>query len=756
MKKIYFTSIILWLATNAFAQSFYNVDSVQTISITFAQSNWDELLDIEAKGNDSYIMAQSVSINGFVFDSVGVKYKGNSSYKPSQIKNPFHIELDTYKKQDYDGYTDIKLSNVAKDPSFVREVLSYKILQNYMDAPLSNYAKVYVNSELIGVYVSSESISKKFVKSRFGSKNNTFVKCNPPAGAGPGNFHYPNLVYFGQDSTVYYPKYELQSDQGWKDLVALCDTLNNNVANIEKILDVDRALWMLAFDNVFVNLDSYIGALAQNYYLYQDDYGRFLPIVWDLNESFGSFSATGTGNLNNTADKQNLDPFLHINDQNYPLISQLLKNTTYKKMYMAHFKTMLQDNFTTNGPYYADGLKLQTTVNDAVKDDQNKFFTYADFVTNLKNDVNIGGGPMGGTVPGITNLMNNRNIYMMALDYFSAVEPIISDIKSSKKAPFVGETITFTTNVQHQTSVMFRYRTESRAPFKKVEMYDDGLHNDGLANDYVFGAAVKMEAKFMEYYIYAENDTIGKFSPTNAEHAFYTLYSSADPTGDIVINELLASNATIMADQNGEFDDWIEIYNKGNSPVNIGNYTLTDVLGDYSFFSFPTGTIINPDQYIVVWADKNNNQSGYHAGFKLSADGDIVYLTDATFNIIDSVSFGKQSTDISYGRYPNGTGNFQFMPPSFGAINNVNSTATQDFNSRKNAYLVYPNPARNTVLIEVNQPLFETEQVKIFDVYGKMLYSGKILNKLPINISGWSSGLYFIKIGEFATKLVVE
>jgi len=90
-------------------------------------------------------MAQSVTINGEVYDSVGVKYKGNSTYQANQVKNPFHIELDTYKEHDHQGYKDIKLSNVAKDPSFLREVLSYNILRNYMDAPLSNYANVYVN-----------------------------------------------------------------------------------------------------------------------------------------------------------------------------------------------------------------------------------------------------------------------------------------------------------------------------------------------------------------------------------------------------------------------------------------------------------------------------------------------------------------------------------------------------------------------------------------------------------------------------------
>ena len=81
------------------------------------------MLDAQKAGADGYVKAQSVSINGEVFTNVGVKYKGNSTYKATQVKNPFHIELDAYQEQDYNGYTDIKLSNVANDPSFLREVL---------------------------------------------------------------------------------------------------------------------------------------------------------------------------------------------------------------------------------------------------------------------------------------------------------------------------------------------------------------------------------------------------------------------------------------------------------------------------------------------------------------------------------------------------------------------------------------------------------------------------------------------------------
>ena len=95
-------------------QNFYDIKTIQKIEITFSQNNWDYQLDTSKAGAEGYIMAKSVAVNGVVFDSVGIKYKGNSTYNANQKKNPFHIELNTYKEQDYQGYTDIKLSNSAK------------------------------------------------------------------------------------------------------------------------------------------------------------------------------------------------------------------------------------------------------------------------------------------------------------------------------------------------------------------------------------------------------------------------------------------------------------------------------------------------------------------------------------------------------------------------------------------------------------------------------------------------------------------
>ena len=677
--KYFFTIIISILITAIQAQSFYDMDQIQTIEVNFAESNWDQLMDNAYAADSGYILAESVTINGITFDSIGVKYKGNSSYRSNQVKNPWHIELDTYKDHEYDGYTDIKLANGAKDPSMIRDVLAYNVIRQYMDAPLANFANLYVNGELIGLYANTESISKKFMNSRFGSKENTRFKCSPPGGAGPQSTDLPNLVYLGQDSTDYYEGYELKSDEGWQDLIDLCDTLVNHTDGIEKILDVNRALWMIAFDNVIVNLDSYIGNFSQNYYLYRSDYGQFLPVVWDLNESFGVFSSTGSGNLNGTTIKQRMSHLLHENNEDYPLIQELLSVPTYRRMYLAHMKTILQENFV-DGSYLATGEALQTTIDDAVQADNNKFFTYNNFVANLTTDVSGGGGGPGGgsSTPGISNLMDGRVEYLLGLNDFITVEPAISDISLSNSTPQVQESISITALVSDGTTVYIGYRNSATtAPFTRVEMFDDGMHNDGAANDGIYGTTLTLNSRTTDYYIYAENDNIGMFSPRRAEFEFYSINATSSTSVDgVAINEFMASNDVTVADPDGEFEDWIELYNNSTETVDLSGYFLTDDGTDPAQWTFPDGTSIAPGAYLIIWADEDEDQEGLHANFKLSSSGESIILSDTDGDIVDSIDYPEQTTDVSYARIPNGTGDFTEAIATFGSNNDVTTDCT--------------------------------------------------------------------------------
>jgi len=90
-----------------------------------------------------------------------------------------HLELDhIIGSQDYQGYTDVKLQNGYTDPSMIREVLSYSILEQYMDCPKANFSNVYINGTLRGLYSNAESINKKFNGDHYYMSNESFFKCN--------------------------------------------------------------------------------------------------------------------------------------------------------------------------------------------------------------------------------------------------------------------------------------------------------------------------------------------------------------------------------------------------------------------------------------------------------------------------------------------------------------------------------------------------------------------------------------------------
>ena len=105
MKPLYFLILLasLFFAT-AKSQTFYDVNTVQEIEISFPQSNWDSIMDVNKNTTEDYLMASWVKINGIQYDSVGVRFKGNSSYNANNKKNPLHISLDEFKKQKRDRF----------------------------------------------------------------------------------------------------------------------------------------------------------------------------------------------------------------------------------------------------------------------------------------------------------------------------------------------------------------------------------------------------------------------------------------------------------------------------------------------------------------------------------------------------------------------------------------------------------------------------------------------------------------------------
>ena len=154
-----------------------------------------------------------------------------------------------------------------------------------------------------------------------------------------------------------------------------------------------------------------------------------------------------------------------------------------------------------------------------------------------------------------------------------------------------------------------------------------------------------------------------------------------DPTDmvtgpSVVINELMADNDNTIADPQGDYDDWLELYNLTDSAVMLTGMYLSDKEDNLTKWEFPENTEIPANGYLIVWLDEDhddeNATEGLHANFKLSKSGEIALFVDTDANgnqVLDSVTFGEQETDVAYGRLPDGTGEFQVVQATPGAPN---------------------------------------------------------------------------------------
>ncbi len=126
---------------------------------------------------------------------------------------------------------------------------------------------------------------------------------------------------------------------------------------------------------------------------------------------------------------------------------------------------------------------------------------------------------------------------------------------------------------------------------------------------------------------------------------------------ELYVNEMLAFNCTGQTDEAGDYEDWVEIYNGGNSSVDLGGMYLTDDPGEPKKWQFPSPTVVPAGGFVVVWCDDEALEGSMHASFKLSMSGEGVgiYHDDAHRNVlIDYLSYPEMVGDVSFGRYPDG------------------------------------------------------------------------------------------------------
>jgi hypothetical protein len=235
--------------------------------------------------------------------------------------------------------------------------------------------------------------------------------------------------------------------------------------------------------------------------------------------------------------------------------------------------------------------------------------------------------------------------------------------------------------------------------------------------------------------------------------------ASSGPIPVLFINELMAQNSMTIADENGEFDDWIEIYNPNDVEVDLAGLYITDNLSIFPKYQFPFGselTKIPANGFRLVWADNQDSQGPLHTNFGLSVNGEAVglYAADGS-TVIDTITFGVQQTDISFGRQQDGQLPWvSFTTPTPGASNNpsnIKDLMNEDFS-------LFPNPSSEQAFLFNKAALIENATIIISDINGRQLNISSGVNLYPntglqLSTEQLSNGIYFVTLQNDEIKL---
>jgi len=601
----------------------YDPGTLRTFELTFPQSDWWKLL--EANYTKEAWLKADLKVDGTLYKDVGVRFRGRSSYigvrVVNSVKVPFRISMDEFVPgRKLYGQSDIVLNNGFLDPSFMREVISWHVIRRYMPGSRANFAKLVLNGQSWGLYINVEPANKDMLGHWFeGADGNRYKGDRPPA-------------WLGEDLNRYKLGFPLLSKPKQDSYVDLRDmlrtvfhTTTQAAVAIPRAFDMDSATCLLALDLVLNNHD---GLLYHNYYFYQDVYhGRHTLLTWDYNMAFSSQDLNvGVGAL------------------------PMIKSRYWMARYRGQVRRMLENDvsWARIGPLVD---RYRALIDDEVQNDPKKLYTYQQFVDNLTKDVRL--PMMVLTIPGLRSSIETRTAYLLAQIGETPKLELVA-VSSLRPRPYERvHVLVRTVGAIRAQRAFLRHRV--RGAFLTTEMYDDGKHGDRGAGDGVFGGWLPgaPTGTHTEFYCeatadYAGESRVGFLYSGDASRPFRV--RTMERAGQVLINELLASNQNGIEDEHDDRDDWIELFNPTDRVQDLTGMWLSDT-AKHAKWRFPPETKIAPGGTLLVWADGETTQGPLHASFKLSSAGEAVALfaTDGK-TLVDHVQFGAQRPDVSTGR----------------------------------------------------------------------------------------------------------
>lgn len=265
-----------------------NKNSITEVYVEIGEDDFQSMLDDPTAEDEK---EANVVINGYRVDNVSIRTKGNSSLTSvasdsESDRYSFKIDFEAYNDQNLLGMTKLNLNNCYTDPSYMREYISYCLMEEMgVPTPAFAYTRVYINGDLWGLYLGVEQINSTFINSNFSVVD--------------GDLYKPDGLSLkledGQTAQEYIEENEealsLKTNKGTSKYTALENLIEviNNGGDLESVMNVDEVIRYFAANTALVNMDSYVSNMFHNYYIYEED-GVFSMIPWDFDLSMGVFS----------------------------------------------------------------------------------------------------------------------------------------------------------------------------------------------------------------------------------------------------------------------------------------------------------------------------------------------------------------------------------------------------------------------------------------------------------------------------------
>ncbi|MEO8428584.1 MAG: lamin tail domain-containing protein [Verrucomicrobiota bacterium] len=406
---------------------------------------------------------------------------------------------------------------------------------------------------------------------------------------------------------------------------------------LESLVDIEQWMGIFAVEHIVNNFDSYGHAIGKNMYAYKSDQGKWQLFMFDIDWVMTASLAAG------------YDPTASLYTSNDPIIGRMYNHPSFRRAYLRTVEEAV------NGPL------VSATINPVMD---------AKYAALLANGVTRSSG--GNLAPPATVksfIVLRRNYLAQQLANVAASFSITSTNATGFSTDRNPVTLAGSAPIGVQT-IRVNGVTQA-ATWTTVT---------GWSMDYPLkpGANVLNVEGVNRY---------GDLLPNATANITVIFMGTNQPAqfNSILINEWMASNAKTLADPlDGKFDDWFELYNPGAAPVDLGGYTLSDAPIKAARFLVPQGTVIPSRGYLMVWADDETSQNrpgaDLHVNFKLNQNGESIALFAPDGQLVDSVTFGPQMSDVSEGRWPDGSpAPFQFMSsPSPNAANIISSGGSSE------------------------------------------------------------------------------